>query len=63
MAIKKGVIKDVPEDMELEKLMQELNSDNHYKHPILFQFIDVVRLKMRAKETKEKTEGGRWMWK
>jgi hypothetical protein len=29
MVIKKGVIKHVPEDMELEKLMQRLNSDNH----------------------------------
>jgi hypothetical protein len=29
MVIKKGVIKDIPEDMELENLMQQLNSDNH----------------------------------
>jgi hypothetical protein len=32
MFIKKGVIKDVPEDMELENLMKQLNSDNHNKH-------------------------------
>jgi hypothetical protein len=31
VVIKKGVIKDVPEDMELENLMQQLNSDNHKK--------------------------------
>jgi hypothetical protein len=40
MFIKKGVFKDVPEDMELENLMQQLNSDNHNKHPIPFQVID-----------------------
>jgi hypothetical protein len=34
MVIKKGVIKDVPENMELENLMQQVNSDNHNKHPI-----------------------------
>jgi hypothetical protein len=37
MVIKKGVIKDVPEDMELENLMQQLNSDIHNEHPIPFQ--------------------------
>jgi hypothetical protein len=31
MAIKKGVIKNVPEDLELEHLMQQLNLDNHNK--------------------------------
>jgi hypothetical protein len=34
MAIKKGVIKDVPKDMELENLTQQLNSNNQNKHPI-----------------------------
>jgi hypothetical protein len=28
MIIKKGVLKDVPEDMELENLTQQLHSDN-----------------------------------
>jgi hypothetical protein len=28
MVIKKGVIKDIPEDMELDKLTQQLNPDN-----------------------------------
>jgi hypothetical protein len=40
MVIKKGVIKDVPEDMELGNLTQELNSDNQNKHPTPFQVID-----------------------
>jgi hypothetical protein len=40
MVIKKGVIKDVAEDMELENFMQQLNSDNHNKHPIPFQITD-----------------------
>jgi hypothetical protein len=35
MVIKKGVNKDVPKDMDLENLMQQLNSDNHDKHPYL----------------------------
>jgi hypothetical protein len=29
IAIQNGVIKDVPEDMELENLIHQLNSDNH----------------------------------
>jgi hypothetical protein len=29
MIIEKVVIKDVPEDMKLENLMQQRNSDNH----------------------------------
>jgi hypothetical protein len=48
MVIKKGVIKDVPEDMELENFMQQPNSDNHNKHPIPFQITDAVRLQMRV---------------
>jgi hypothetical protein len=50
--LKKGVIKDVPEDMELENLMQRLNSDKHNKHPIAFQIIDAVRLTLRHLELK-----------
>jgi hypothetical protein len=60
---KKGVIKDVPEDMELENLMQQLNSDNHKIHLIPFQVTNAVRLKMRVKETNEETEGEIWVWK
>jgi hypothetical protein len=63
MVIKKGVIKDVPEDMELENLKQQLNSDNQNKHPTPFQVIDAVRLKMRVKETNEETKEERWVWK
>jgi hypothetical protein len=63
MVIKKGVIEDVPENMELDKLTQQLNSDNQNKHPILFQVIDALRLKMRVKETKEGTKEERWVWK
>jgi dipeptidase len=61
--IKKGVIKDVPENMELENLMQHLNSDNYNKLPIPFQVINAVRLKMRVKETSEDFEEERWWWK
>jgi hypothetical protein len=43
MVIKKGVIKDVPEDMELENLMQQFNLDNQNKHPIPFQITATVR--------------------
>jgi hypothetical protein len=43
--------------MELENFMQQLNSVNHNKHPITFETIDAVRLKMRIKETNEETEG------
>jgi hypothetical protein len=57
MAIKKGVNKDAPEDMELENLMEQLNPDNHNKHPISFQIIDATRLNMRVKETNEETKG------
>jgi hypothetical protein len=63
MDIKKGVIKDVPEDMELENLMQQLNSDKHNKHPIPFQITDAVRLKMKVKETNEEPERERWVRK
>jgi hypothetical protein len=62
MVIKKGVIKDVPEDMELENLMQHLNSINQNRHPIPFQVIDAVRLKMRIKETKKETKEEKWVW-
>jgi hypothetical protein len=61
--INNGVIKDVPEDMELENLKQQLNSDNQNKHPITFQVIDAVRLKMRVKETNEETKEERCVWK
>jgi hypothetical protein len=63
MVIKKGVIKDIPEVTELEKLMQQLNSDNQNKHSIPFQVIDAVRLKMRVKETNEENKEERWVWK
>jgi hypothetical protein len=63
MVIKKRFIKDVPEDMELENLMQHLNSDNQNKHPVTFQVIDEVWLKMRVKETNEETKEERWAWK
>jgi hypothetical protein len=63
MFTKKRVVKDVPEDMELENFMQQLNSNNFNKHLITFQIIDAVRLKMRVKETNEETEGERWVWK
>jgi hypothetical protein len=53
---KKGVNKDEPKDMELENLMQQLNSNNYNKHPIPFQIIDAVRLEMRVKQTNEETE-------
>jgi hypothetical protein len=63
MLIKKRVIKDVPEDVELENLMQQLNSDNQNKHPIPFQIIDEIRLEMKVKETNEETEEKIWVWK
>jgi hypothetical protein len=43
--------------MELENLMQKLNSDDHNTHPIPFHITDAVRLKMRVKETNEKNRG------
>jgi hypothetical protein len=49
--------------MELENLMQQLNSDSHNKHPIPFQIIDAVRFNMRVKETNEETKEERWVWK
>jgi hypothetical protein len=58
-----GVIKDVPEDMELENLTQQLNSDNQNKHPIHFQVTDTVTLKMTVKETNEETKEERWVSK
>jgi hypothetical protein len=57
MVAKKGVIKEVPEDMELEKLMQQLNMDNHNKHPIALQIIAAVRLTMRVKRRTKKPSG------
>jgi hypothetical protein len=56
IVIKKGVIEDVPEDMEFKILMQQLNSDNHNKHPKPFQIIAAVRLTMRVKETNKETK-------
>jgi hypothetical protein len=47
--------------MELENLTQQLNSDNQNKHRIAFQVIDAFRLKMRVKETNEKTKEERWV--
>jgi hypothetical protein len=44
-------------------LKQQLNSDNQNKHPVPFQVIDAVRLKMRVKVTNEETEGEKWVWK
>jgi hypothetical protein len=58
--IKKGVITvitDVREDIDLQNLMQHLNSDSHKKQPIPFQINDAVRLKMRIKETTEEPKG------
>jgi hypothetical protein len=49
--------------MELENLMQQLNSDKHNKYSIPFQIIDAARLKMRVKETNEETKKERWVWK
>jgi hypothetical protein len=43
--------------------MQQLNSDNQNKHPIPFQVIDAVRLKMRDEETNEETKEESWVWK
>jgi hypothetical protein len=63
MVIKKGGIKDVPEDMELENLTQQLNSDNQNKHPIPFQVIDAVGLRTRVKETNEETKEEIWAWR
>jgi hypothetical protein len=60
VVIKKGVIKGVPEDRELENMIQQLNSDDQNKHLIPFKVIDAVRLKMRDKEPNEETEGERW---
>jgi hypothetical protein len=59
MVNKDEVIKNVPDDMELKNLTQQLNSDNLKKHPITFQNIDAARLKMRVKETNEGIEGER----
>jgi hypothetical protein len=59
MVIKKRVIKDVPEGMDLDKLTQQLNSDNQNKHPVPFQVIDAVRLKMRVRD--ERRNQGRKM--
>jgi hypothetical protein len=59
LVFKKGAIKDIPEDVELKNLTQQLNSDNHNKHPITFQIIDAVRIKMRVKE--ERRNRGRKM--
>jgi hypothetical protein len=53
MVMKKGLIKDVPEGMELENLMQQLNSDNRNKRPISFQIINAVRLKMKSKKRRK----------
>jgi hypothetical protein len=63
MVIGKGVIKDAPEDMELEHLTQQLNSDNQKRHPIPFQVTDAVRLKMGVKETSEETKEEKCVWK
>jgi hypothetical protein len=42
-------------------LMQQLNSDNRKKHPILFQIIDAVKLKWKrlTKTPREKDECGK----
>jgi hypothetical protein len=63
MVIKKGVTEDVPEDMELENLMQQFNSDNRNKHSIPFQVTDAVKLNVIVKETSEETEKERWVLK
>jgi hypothetical protein len=43
--------------------MEHINSGNKNKHPVLFQVIDAVRLKLRVKETNEETKEERWVWK
>jgi hypothetical protein len=63
MVVIKGVIQDVPEDMELKNLMEQLNSDNHNKHAKPFQVTGAVRHKMKVKEKKEEADGDRWVWK
>jgi hypothetical protein len=63
MVIKKGAIKHVPENIELENLTRRLNSDNRNKHPISFQVTDAARLQMRVRETDEDTKEERWAWK
>jgi hypothetical protein len=62
MIIKSGVIKDVPEDMELENLTQQLDSDNQNKHPIPFQVTEAVTLKIIVQEINEDTKEERWVW-
>jgi hypothetical protein len=57
MVIKRGVVTHVPEDMELENLMQQLNSDNQNTQPISFHVIDAVRLKTSVKESNEENKG------
>jgi hypothetical protein len=49
--------------MELGNLTQQLNLDNQNKHPIPFQVIDTVRLKLRVKEMNEETKEERWVYK
>jgi hypothetical protein len=50
------VIKVLTEGMDLENLMQPLNSDNRNKHHIALLNTDGVRLQMRAKVKIEETE-------
>jgi hypothetical protein len=61
MVIKKGVIKDIPEYMELENLIQQLNLDNQNKHLIPFQIFDAVTIKVKVKEMHIETKGERWV--
>jgi hypothetical protein len=56
MVIKKGVIKNVPENMEFENWTEQFNSYKQNKHLITLQVIDAVTLKMRVKEANEETE-------
>ena len=63
MVAKKGVIKDVPLDMDLENLRRQINLDNQNKHPAPFYIMDAVRLKMRTKEINVETKVERWVWK
>jgi hypothetical protein len=56
VVIKKGIIKDVPEDMDLESFMQQLNSDNHNKQRIPFQMNDALGLRESKRRTKKPRE-------
>jgi hypothetical protein len=55
--ITKTVIKDMPEEMDLNILVRQLNNDNNNKHLHQQQIVDAygLRIKVRAKD--ERSEG------